>query len=206
MSFWQSEYDLAYYNVVYAEKEKLFRSCDSPSNIPLRQAKSIRSWHAAHLHKLHTSAHSTHTDLLTSGVPLASLSEKQLEPGDNLIDFILSFLALSEVWRRHFNCSASPLSPNLPLISLLTPASVPESCQRPVAYWCFCMFYVFLEIWQPWHGADFNQLVTYHREWQLGESKKDTHTEKEEEEENWWGCHWLRSAPASSLTEASPPF
>lgn len=67
-----------------------------------------------HTKKTHTR---THTDLLTSSVPVALLSEKQLELGDNLIDFILSFLDFTEAWRRHFNCAASPQSLNLPLIS-----------------------------------------------------------------------------------------
>lgn len=115
-----------------------------------------------------TDIHShTHTDLLTSKVPVALLSEKQLELGDNLIDFILSLLGRGEAWRRHFNSTASPQSPNLPLLSARR-HGCERAVKRPVAYWCFCMFYVFLEIWWPWHSADFHQLATYHKEWQLG--------------------------------------
>lgn len=63
------------------------------------------------------------TDHLTRGVPVGSLSEQQLELGDNLIDFILSSVVLGES-RRHFNRTASPPptpasppSPNLPLVT-----------------------------------------------------------------------------------------
>lgn len=64
-------------------------------------------------------------DQLTRGVPVASLSKEELEPGDNLIDFILFFVGLGEARRRHFN-RAPP--------RVLTFPSSPESCQRPVAY------------------------------------------------------------------------
>lgn len=60
------------------------------------------------------------TDHLTHGVPVGSLSEQQLELGDNLIDFILFSASLSESRRRHFNRAAppsTPLSPNLPLVT-----------------------------------------------------------------------------------------
>lgn len=58
-----------------------------------------------------------HTDHLTHGVPVAFLSKEELELGDNLIDFILSSVGLGEARRRHFNCAASPQSPNLPLVA-----------------------------------------------------------------------------------------
>lgn len=83
-------------------------TCVSTYTDPQKHMLTVRT------KKTHTR---THTDLLTSSVPVALLSEKQLELGDNLIDFILSFLDFTEAWRRHFNCAASPQSLNLPLIS-----------------------------------------------------------------------------------------
>lgn len=70
------------------------------------------------------------TDHLTHGVPVGSLSEQQLELGDNLIDFILSSAGLGEARRRHFNRTP----PHSPAPRVLTFPSSPESCQRPVAY------------------------------------------------------------------------
>lgn len=150
-----------------------------------------------HTHEL---AH-TRTDLLTSSIPVALLSEKQLELGDNLIDFILSSLGLSEAWRRHFNCTASPQSPNLPLISPRR-----HRCLRAVSGLllidvsaCFMSFWDMTALTQCWFqsACHIPQRVT------AGESKKD---KKKKERKNWWGCHWLRSAPALSLTGDSPPF
>lgn len=89
----------------------------SSSSVHLREhIHGPTETHAYCTHKEDAHTH-THTDLLTSSVPVALLSEKQLELGDNLIDFILSFLDFTEAWRRHFNCAASPQSLNLPLIS-----------------------------------------------------------------------------------------
>lgn len=40
------------------------------------------------------------------------------------------------------------MSPNLTPFLFLS-AGMSQSCQRLVAYWCFRVFYVFSEIWQP---------------------------------------------------------
>lgn len=121
----------------------------------------------------------THTDLLTSSVPVALLSEKQLELGDNLIDFILSFLDFTEAWRRHFNCAASPQSLNLPLISPRR-----HRCLRAVSGLllidvsaCFMSFCDMTALTQCWFQSACHilQRVT------ARESKKD----KKKKKKNW---------------------
>lgn len=175
--------------------------------MPLRSFPKYHTPARAHTHSQKQQAYCTHTysrahtctDLLTSSVPVALLSERQLELGDNLIDFILSSLGLSEAWRRHFNCTASPQSPNLPLISPRR-----DRCLRAVSGLllidvsaCFMSFW---DMTALTHSTDFNQLATYRREWQLGKVRRTKKKKKTERERIGWGCHWLRSAPALSLT------
>lgn len=138
----------------------------------------------AHLHE-HTHGHirsHTHTharaDHLTYSVPVALLSEKQLELCDNLIDFILSSLGLSEARRRHFNCTASPQSPNLPLISPRW-----DRCLRAVSGLllidvsaCFMSFWDMTALTQCW----FQSACRIPPRVTAGESKKDKKKKKEE--------------------------
>lgn len=118
-----------------------------------------------HLHE-HTGK-----DHLTYSIPVAFLSEKQLELGDNLIDFILSSLGLSEARRRHFNCTASPQSPNLPLISPRW-----DRCLRAVSGLllidvsaCFMSFRDMTALTQCW----FQSACCIPRRVTAGESKKN---------------------------------
>lgn len=135
----------------------------------------------------HTSPQHIHTDLLTCLVPVALLSEKEL--GDNLIDFILSCLGLSDAWRRHFNCKASPQSPNLPLISPRQPQRLGDVSGLLLidVSACFMSIWDMTALTQCW----FQSACHTAHSLTAGESKR---------RHNLWGCHWLRSGPALSLT------
>lgn len=173
----------------------------------LRQAKPIHSWSSAPAQTpshTHRSAHSnTHVDLLTSGVPLALLSEQQLELGDNLIDFI--FL----VWlsaRPEEDTSAAQHPPWV-LTFPSSLSSLQHRCRRAVSGLLLIdVSACFMSFWR-YDGPDMVLIsisLSHTTESDSWGKARRTHTKKEEE--NLWGCHWLRSAPASSLTEASPPF